>query len=133
MNNIIRVGDKASVTKVFFDEEVLAFSGLSLDENPIHLDTAYAKASAFGNKVVHGMLVASLFSGLLGMELPGKGAVYLSQSIKFLAPVYVGDEVTAVVEVLKVREDKPIVTLRTCCIDKSGKVVVDGEAVVKMI
>ena len=132
MNKDIKVGDSVSVSKIFTDVDVLNFSNLSLDKNPIHLDQAFAEKSVFGRKIVHGMLVASLFSGLLGMQLPGEGSIYLGQSLSFTAPIYIGDKVTATVEVVKIRPDKPIVTLRTFCVNSEGTVVVEGEAVVKV-
>ena len=130
MKRKLKIGDKASRSKVFTQDEVKVFAQISTDTNPIHLDADFAAASVFGQRIVHGMLVSSLFSGLLGAELPGEGTIYLGQNLSFKAPVPVGDEVTASVEVIKIREDKPIVTLRTLCIDSQGKVVVDGEAVV---
>ena len=126
-----QVGDKVSLTKAFTQEEVERFSELSLDINPIHLDPEYAKDTVFGRRVVHGMLVASLFSGLLGRELPGEGSIYLGQSLRFTAPVYPGDEVTATVEVTHIREDKPILTLQTTCVKADGTLVIEGEAVAK--
>ena len=132
MNRDLKVGDRASVSKTFTDEDVLNFSNLSLDKNPIHLDQSFAEKSIFGKKIAHGMLVASLFSGLLGMKLPGEGTIYLGQSLSFLIPIYIGDEVTATVEVIKIRPDKPIVTMRTFCVNSEGLVVVEGEAVVKV-
>jgi acyl dehydratase len=81
---------------------------------------------------VHGILVASLFSGLIGMKLPGEGSIYLGQHLSFKAPVAIGEQVTASVEIIKIRKDKPIITLRTVCVNSEGKVVIDGEAVVKV-
>jgi len=128
----IKVGDKASLSRVFTREDVIQFAGLSMDRNPIHLDEEFAAASIFGGPIVHGMLVASLFSGLIGVELPGEGSIYLGQSLSFKAPVPVGQEVTASVEIVKIRADKPIVTLRTVCVNSDGQVVIEGEAVVKV-
>lgn len=128
----LTVGDKAKVRKIFTADEVAAFAKISGDANPIHLDEAYAAGTVFGKCIVHGMLVASLFSRLLGMELPGEGTIYLGQSLRFTAPVYVGEEVTATVEVIKTRGDKPIVTFRTFCENGKGETVIDGEAVVKL-
>lgn len=130
MDTALEVGDKVSITKSFTQEEVERFSELSLDTNPLHLDPEYAQGTPFGGRIVHGMLVASLFSGLLGKELPGEGSIYLGQSLRFTAPVYAGDEITATVEVTHIREDKPITTLRTTCVDSKGTIVIDGEAVV---
>jgi len=131
MSRDLKVGDTASVSKIFTDEDVLGFSNLSLDNNPIHLDQSYAENSVFGKKIVHGMLAASLFSGLLGMKLPGEGSIYLGQSLSFTAPIYIGDRVTATVEIVNIRPDKPIITLRTYCLNSEGSLVIDGEAVVK--
>ena len=132
MTRDLKVGEKASVSKIFTAEDVQDFSTLSLDRNPIHTDQSYAEKSIFGKRIVHGMLAASLFSGLLGMKLPGEGSIYLGQSLSFSAPIYIDDEVTATVEIIKIRPDKPIVTLKTSCINSEGTVVIEGEAVVKV-
>ena len=128
----IKIGDRVSLSKVFTEEDVIQFASLSKDTNPIHLDDSYAADSVFGTRIVHGMLVASLFSGLIGVELPGAGSIYLGQTLKFVAPVHIGEEITASVEIVKIREDKPIVTLRTVCSNNEGQVLIEGEAVVKV-
>ena len=120
------------MTKVITDQDVRQFAAISEDTNPIHLDDEFAAGSIFGQRVVHGMLVASLFSGLIGMKLPGEGTIYLGQDLKFKAPVPIGSTITASVEILKLREDKPIATLRTVCVNEAGEVVIDGEAVVRV-
>ena len=102
------------------------FSG---DHNPVHLDEAYAAKTRFGHPIAHGMLVAGLISAVLGTELPGPGSIYLSQTLHFRAPVYIGDQVTATVEVVAIRPDKPIVTMKTVCTNQSGQIVLEGEAV----
>jgi len=132
MSKAFKVGDKVSITKAFTQKDVERFSELSLDANPIHLDPAYAEGTVFGQRIVHGMLVASLFSGLLGNELPGEGSIYLGQTLRFTAPVFPGDNITATVEVTHIREDKPIVTLSTVCTNNEGTVVIEGEAVIKV-
>lgn len=126
----IKIGDTASITKVFTQSDVEQFASLSEDRNPVHLDKEFAKNSIFKQRIVHGMLSASLFSGLLGEQLPGKGTIYLGQNLKFTAPVPIGEEITAFVEVINLREDKPIATLRTYCKDSKNNIVIDGEAVV---
>lgn len=132
MQAIWAVGDKASISKAFTAEEVRRYAEISTDTNPVHLDPEFARANTrFGGCIVHGMLVASLFSALLGMRLPGMGTIYLGQNLTFKGPVLVGEEVTATVEILKVREDKPILTLRTVCVNSNGETVIEGEAVVK--
>lgn len=132
MNHALKIGDKASVKQTFTEIQVSQFAQLSGDDNPIHLDEAFARQTPFGARIVHGMLVASLFSRLLGKELPGKGTVYLGQTLSFKGPVYIGEEITASVEVTHVRQDKPIITLRTLCVNNQGQTVIDGEAVVKL-
>lgn len=116
MNEELFVGNSASISKTFTINDVEEF----------------AKAAIFGQRIVHGMLVASLFSGLLGDKLPGKGTIYLGQTLSFTAPVPIGEKVTASVEIINIRKDKPIVTLRTLCIDSKGQTVIDGEATVKI-
>lgn len=126
----MKTGDRASLKKAFTEQEVEDFAKISMDDNPIHLDDEFAKGTRFGQKIVHGMLVSSLLSGVMGSRLPGKGAVYLGQSLKFTAPVFIGEEVTAEAEVIHIREDKPIATLRTKITKSNGEVAVEGEAVV---
>jgi len=128
-SRMVKVGDRASFTKSFSHEDVVLFAEVSGDHNPIHLNEEYAADTRFGRPIVHGILTAGLVSSVLGNELPGPGSVYLSQMLRFRAPVYYGDTVTAIVEVTAVREDKPIVTLRTTCFNQAGQVVVEGEAV----
>ncbi|UCH44771.1 MAG: MaoC family dehydratase [Nitrospiraceae bacterium] len=132
MKKNLKVGNRASLSKAFTEEDVLQFANISADTNPIHLDKNFAADSVFGQRVVHGMLIASLFSALVGVKLPGEGTIYLGQSLNFKAPVFIDEQVTASVEIVKIREDKPIVTLRTLCINSEGRTVVDGEAVVKV-
>jgi len=125
----MRVGMKASLTRLLGEEEVRAFARVTGDENPAHLDADFAAATPFGRPVVHGMLTASLISAVLGTRLPGKGAVYLSQSLSFRAPVFIGEEVTAEVEITGIDQRRRRVTLATRCLS-GGKVVLRGEAVV---
>ena len=131
INDKLKIGDRASIIKRFVDEDILTFSELSNDKNPIHLDSNFASKTNFGRKIVHGMLIASLFSGLLGEKLPGKGTIYLGQTIAFIKPVFINEEVTASVEIKYIRKDKPIYTLKTICETKLNGIVVDGEAIVK--
>jgi 3-hydroxybutyryl-CoA dehydratase len=126
----LEVGQSAEVSKTITDEDIRAFAELSGDRNPVHLDDEYAARTRFGRRVAHGMLAASLLSAVLANELPGRGTVYLSQSLRFTAPVYPGDTVTARVTVKSAREDKPVVTLETVCTNQRGERVIEGEAVV---
>jgi len=126
----LQVGDSAELRKTIADEDVRAFAELTGDRNPVHLDDEYAASTRFGRRIAHGMLGASLISAVLANELPGRGTVYLSQTLRFTAPVFPGDTVTARVVVKGVREDKPVVTLETVCTNERGERVVEGEAVV---
>lgn len=126
----IRVGDTAEFSKTITDETVRAFARLTGDHNPVHLDDQYASGTRFGRRIAHGMLTASLISSVLANNLPGEGTVYLSQSLKFVAPVYLNDTVTARITVTGIREDKPIATLETICVNQQGEVLIKGEAVV---
>ena len=126
----LSVGDAAEMRKTITEEDVRAFAELTGDHNPVHLDEEYAAETRFGRRIAHGMLGASLISAVLANELPGRGTVYLSQTLRFTAPVFLGDTVTARVVVKAVREDKPVVTLETFCTNERGERVVEGEAVV---
>ncbi len=124
----IEVGARATRTKTFTDADVRAFAQTSGDTNPVHLDDDYAAGTRFGRRIVHGMLTASLISATIGNDLPGEGTIYMSQSLQFKAPVYVGDTVTATVEVTAVR--RRVITLTTRCTLEDGTLVIEGEAVV---
>ena len=126
----LNTGDKAARTRTISDEMIRAFADLTGDTNPVHLDDEYAASTRFGRRIAHGMIAAGLISATLANDMPGPGTVYLSQKLKFKAPVYPGDTVTATVEVRSVHPDKPIVTLATTCTNQHGDVVLDGEAVV---
>jgi acyl dehydratase len=126
----VQVGDTASLSKTITNEDIRAFADVTTDHNPVHLDDDFARETKFGRRIAHGMLGASLISAVLANQLPGEGTVYLSQSLRFVAPVYPDDTVTARVTVTKVREDKPIVTLETVCLNQHGEALIKGEAVV---
>ena len=126
----LELGATASVTKQVTEMDIVAFAQLSGDVNPVHLNDAYAAQTRFKKRIAHGMLSAGLVSAVLGTKLPGPGTVYLSQNLKFRAPVQVGDEVTATATVVKQNEGKPIYTLETVCTNQDGVVVLEGEAVI---
>lgn len=127
----LKVGQKASVQKTFTAADVTAFAGISLDVNPIHMSDGYAKNTIFGKRIVHGVLTAGLISAVLANKLPGPGTIYLGQELKFTSPVYLGDDITATVEILEIREDKKIIKLDTTCVNQDGKKVITGLATVK--
>jgi len=129
---VVAVGRRASNSRRISMDDIRLYAALSGDCNPVHLDDGYAATTQFGRRIAHGMLVASLISATLGNDLPGPGCLYLGQTLKFLAPVFPDDTVTATVEVIAIRPDKPIVTLRTTVTNQNGELVVDGEAVAKV-
>ncbi len=124
-----RPGQRASMTKTITETDVYAFAGITGDFNPLHVDAEYARRSRFGERIAHGILTAGLISAVLGMRLPGSGAIYLNQSLKFLKPVRLGDTVTATAEVVAYRADRRILTLRTACTNQHGDTVAQGESV----
>jgi len=128
--SIWELGNKATLKRTFNESDVIEFAKLSTDNNPIHLDHEYAKTSIFKQVIVHGSLVASLFSAILANKLPGVGTIYLSQSLNYKAPCFLGDIVEASVEIINIRSDKPIYTLRTICVNSHGDLLIEGEAVV---
>lgn len=131
MKNKITIGQKESIINAFTEEDVFNFCQLSHDCNPIHQDEDYAKTTIFKSRIVPGPQAASLFGGLLGSKLPGKGTVLLGQTLVFKRPVYINEEVQAVIEVVNIRKDKPIITFKTTCYNSAKEILIDGEAVVK--
>lgn len=126
----VTVGQQASLTRAISDADIAAFADLTGDRNPLHLDDAFAARSRFGRRVAHGLLSAGLVSAVLGTKLPGPGAIYLQQTLRFVRPVYPGDTLTATVEVTGCDGGRRTATLRTTCADQRGRIVLDGEAVV---
>lgn len=125
----LQPGMVASFGKTITDADILMFAGVSGDTNPVHLDQEFAESTMFKGRIAHGMLSASLISTVLGTRLPGPGCVYLSQTLKFLAPVRTGDTLRAHVTVTQVDTERRRVTLETTCMVGETKVVA-GEAVI---
>ncbi len=110
--------------------EVDAFAALSGDVNPVHLDDAYAANSRFGRRIAHGAIAIGMISAVLGNRYPGPGSIYVKQNVAFKRPVFLGDTVTAIVEAVGYRADRGLLTLRTTCVNASGELLIDGEALV---
>src|SRR5213080_2650720 len=127
------IGTQATLSRTITEDDILLFALVSGDHNPLHLDAEYAEKSLFGKRIAHGFLIGSLISAVLGNDLPGPGSIYLGQTLKFLAPIHIGDTVTVTVKVIGVREDKRLITLRTDCTNQDGVLVLTGEATVKYI
>lgn len=123
-----KTGDRIQKRRPITEAEVEAFASLVGDRNPIHSDLEAARSAGFDAPIAHGMIAGSLFSEILGNDLPGPGSIYLEQSFKFLAPIYIGTEVDLIVEVVDVRPDQKVIRVSTNCTDMSGRLCLTGEA-----
>lgn len=124
----LRVGDAAQLTRRITAEAIREFVGATGDDNPLHSDETFAVATRFGQVIAPGMLTGGLLSAVIGTRLPGPGAIYVSQSFRFVKPVCVGDTITARVEVAEIVPDRNRLRLRTVCLKEDGELVLDGEA-----
>ena len=124
----LRIGMFEEVVKTITEADIVNYAGLSLDINPIHLNNEYAKDSIFKERIAHGMLTSGLISAVLGTKLPGEGSIYLSQTLKFISPVKIGDTITAKAEIIDINPEKKIITIKTTCINQNKNIVIDGEA-----
>lgn len=127
----LHIGMQATVSRTITETDLRNFSGVSGDTNPMHLNEEYAQQTPFHGCVVHGFLSASLISAVIGTRLPGPGCIYMGQTLKFLAPVRVGDTVYAVATIKAINAEKKQVSLETKCYVKDI-VVIDGEALIKV-
>ena len=127
----LELGMTAVYGKTLTDADVLMFTGVSGDTNPLHQNREFASRTQFGEPIVHGMLTASLISTLIGTRLPGPGCIYMDQSLKFTVPVRVGDTVIAKVEIVELDAERPYAILDTSC-SVDGEIVLKGRAKVKV-
>jgi len=128
----IAVGQTAEFAKTVTETDVVLYAGITGDFNPAHVNAVEAEAGMFGGRIAHGMLSAGFISTVLAMRLPGPGTIYLSQSLRFVRPVRIGDTVTARVEVAEVVAPKRRVRLATTVVNQRGETVIDGEAMVML-
>jgi 3-hydroxybutyryl-CoA dehydratase len=126
----LKPGDRAEFSKTLSESDVYLYAGVTGDLNPAHINEEYAKKTFFKSRIVHGMLLAGLISGVLGNRLPGPGSIYIRQELNFLAPVLIGDTITASVEIIEVMTEAKRVRVRTTCVNQDGVTVLDGEAIV---
>jgi len=128
----LKIGDKASVSKTISEYDVYGFAGITGDLNPAHVNEVYAKDTQFNGRIAHGMLGAGLISAVLGMKLPGPGAIYLGQELKFKKPTRIGDTITAEAEIMEMTDKGKfyIVKIKTTCFNQMDEVVIEGVATV---
>ncbi len=124
----LKIGDSAQLSRTITEKDIEEFARVTGDTNPLHLDENFAQKTIFKGRIAHGLISMGLFSTILGNILPGYGTIYLSHEIKFIAPVRIGDTITARVQVLEINVEKNRVKFRTTCINQDGKIVVDGTA-----
>ena len=126
------IGESARFTKTVSESDVYLFAGITGDLNPAHVNEEEAKTNLFGKRIVHGILITGFISTVIGMHLPGQGTIYMEQNWKFLKPVYIGDTVSAIVEITDIiNKEKNILKLSTKVMNQNGQIVMDGFAVVK--
>ena len=124
----LEIGMSECLGKTITEADILNFAGVSLDVNPLHLNEEYAKKTMFKGRIAHGIIGAGLISAVIGTKLPGEGTIYLSQNSQFIAPVKIGDTITAKVEIVELNQEKKKVGLKTTCTNQNGVLVIDGEA-----
>ena len=124
----LHIGQKIEFTEVISESMVEKFAKLSGDYNPHHMDESYAKKTRFKKRVCHGMLLASLFSRLTGMYLPGKGSIYITQSLKFISPTFIDDKVTVEGEIVKISRSTGIITIKTIIKKENNIQLITGDA-----
>jgi acyl dehydratase len=123
----LRIGQRASRRQPITAEQVELYAQITGDRNPLHFDPDFAARTRFGRLVAQGGITAGMLNALVAMDLPGAGTVFLSQSLKYLAPTYLGDTLTAEVEVLSLKPDKPVCQLRATITNQDGTTVLEGE------
>jgi len=128
----LSVGQSAEFSKTVTEADVIMFAGITGDFNPVHIDSVAAAKTRFGGRIAHGMLSAGLISATIGNKLPGPGSIYLGQTLKFTAPVRIGDTVTSSVSILELLS-KNRVRLSTICRNQNGETVLEGEATVMVV
>jgi 3-hydroxybutyryl-CoA dehydratase len=127
------IGQHAEFTKTVTETDVVMYAGITGDFNPMHVDEVTASKSRFGSRIAHGMLSAGLISAGIGMKLPGPGAVYMGQTLRFTKPVRIGDTVTARLEVIELIPEKKRLKLSTQCRNQDGVILIEGEATIMML
>jgi 3-hydroxybutyryl-CoA dehydratase len=129
----ISIGQSAEIVHTITEEDIQIFGDLSGDYNPLHFNEEWAAKTMFKSRIAHGILTAAFISAAIGMKLPGPGTIYLSQKMRFLGPVRIGDTITARVEVVEKNDEKQHITLKTTCTNQKDKVILDGDALITLM
>jgi 3-hydroxybutyryl-CoA dehydratase len=129
----LKAGQKASLQKKITEDDLSHFIAITGDKNPLHVDVLFAEQTFFGQRIAHGMLSASLFSTLVGMHIPGTGAIYKSQTLEFLRPVFIGDTLTAWFEIIAIDPEKERIEIKSWIENQNGQKVVTGRAVTSLL
>ena len=129
----LNIGDSFSKSRLITDDLIRKFAEVSGDFNPIHLDEEFARKTRFGRRIAHGMLSGAFISAVLGYEFKERKIVYLSQTMRFIAPVFIDDTITTSGTVTGIRKEKGIVTLETVCTNQNGDITLKGEAIVMIL
>ncbi|MDA3918937.1 MAG: MaoC family dehydratase [Deltaproteobacteria bacterium] len=131
--NDLKIGQKASLIKTITEEDLSHFIAITGDKNPLHVDESFAEQTFFNQRIVHGMLSASLFSTLVGMHIPGIGAIYKSQTLEFLLPVFIGDILCAWFEIVGIDLEKEEIIIKSWIENQDGKNVIVGKTVASLL
>jgi 3-hydroxybutyryl-CoA dehydratase len=131
--NDLTIGQKAFLKKTITEDDLSHFIAITGDTNPLHVDKSFAKQTFFNQIIAHGMLSASLFSTLVGRHIPGIGAIYKSQTLEFLCPVYIGDTLCSWFEIVEIDQDKEEVVIKSWIENQDGENVIEGRAVVGLL
>ncbi len=126
----LKTGDQDSFTKTISESDIYLYAGVTGDLNPAHIDEEYAKKTFFKGRIAHGLFISGFISTVIGTRLPGPGSIYREQQVQFLAPVRIGDTITAKVEIIEMDMEKNKITLATQCFNQDGTMVIDGKAVI---
>lgn len=126
----LKVGDVAELAKTISESDIYLYAGITGDFNPAHINEAYAAKTFFKTRIAHGMLLGGFISAIIGTQLPGPGTIYIRQELNFVAPVRIGDTITARAEVAEIIGEKNRVRIKTTCVNQDGTLVLDGEAIV---
>ena len=129
----LHVGQKASLTKTITEEDLAHFIAITGDTNPLHVDDSFAEKTFFRQRIVHGMLSASLFSTLVGMHIPGVGAIYKKQTLEFLSPVFIGDTLRAWFEIMEIDKDAEEILIKSWIENQDGRIVIQGKTLTSLL